>query len=49
MLADDRFYDEGDTGAQLDESDDPRKLKVIIEFNKKLQEAKRKNCDATLK
>ena len=48
MLGDVRFQDEGGFAAQLDESD-PRKLKVIKEFNKRFQEARRKNADASLK
>jgi len=47
VLADVRFQDEGGVATQLDESD-PRKLKVIKEFNKRLLEAKRKNADASL-
>jgi hypothetical protein len=47
VLADVRFQDVGSLCIQLDESD-PRKLKVIKEFNKRLLEAKRKNADASL-
>jgi hypothetical protein len=47
VLADVRFQEEGSLGIQLDYSD-PRKLKVIKEFNKRLLEAKRKNADASL-
>jgi hypothetical protein len=47
VLADVRFQEEGGFSTQLDESD-PRKLKVIKEFNKRLLEAKRKNANAGL-
>jgi hypothetical protein len=48
VLADVRLEDEGHTGSQLDESD-TRMLKVIKDFNKRLQEAKGKNYDATMR
>jgi hypothetical protein len=48
VLADVRLEDEVHTGSQVDVSD-ARMLKVIKDFNKRLQEAKRKNYDATMR